>query len=93
LAVFDGSGNASGDRATGFIGDESDVLPRADTEASFHGVSSTGHQLGSGRPKYIFQSYKNGRKFEEALLTMVADLEIGQYGSKTLAIATKPLAG
>jgi hypothetical protein len=45
LAVFDGSGNASGDRAAGFIGDESDVLPRADTEASLHGVSSTGHQL------------------------------------------------
>ena len=42
-AVFDGGGNAGGYGAAGFVGDESDVLAGADSEASFHGVLCAGH--------------------------------------------------
>jgi hypothetical protein len=45
VTVFDGGGDACGDGSAGFISDEGDVLARTHAEASFHGVSSAGHQL------------------------------------------------
>jgi hypothetical protein len=44
-AVFDGGGDAGGDGATGFVGDESDVFAGAYAEAGFDGVFGAGHQL------------------------------------------------
>jgi len=43
VAVVNGGGNAGGDGAAGFVGDQRDVLAGADAEASFHSVFCAGH--------------------------------------------------